>query len=105
MTFICRLIDRIGFLLVLGVSRVLNVATKGSGREDFSKRAYRKAMFDGGRWVSAMRAVDWFFARLPAWSGFKSDHHCMDVYDRVTLEARAHLIEAALIEEMRRHES
>lgn len=100
MTRLCQLLDALAYVVVAVISLALNVLTGGSGREFFSKRAYRKAIFEGGRWRRIMGAVDWFFARLPSWTRFRSDHHCKDVYDRATSQAYAQIDEAARIREI-----
>lgn len=100
----CRFIDAFFRVIVLVISRLLNVFTGGSGKEDFSKRVYRKAMIEGGWSVHAMRAVDWLFSLLPNWSAYASNTHCADVYQRAVDEAYALTREAEFIRELQAKE-
>lgn len=82
-----KILDAIGYVAVLIVSRLLNVATLGSGRQDFSYRCYIKASTGDARWLRAMRAVDWLFAYSPRWTGYRTETHCFDVAWKARKEA------------------
>ena len=87
MPWLCKLIDAVFFAVVEFISRLLNIATGGSGREFLSPRLYEKHMKVGGNWTRAMGAVDWLFSFVPSWSGYSSDQHCKDAFDAETLRA------------------